>query len=55
MEYLSEIRAVRDKQPELFTRIKRLPKKARSTKAVTKRAGANAPESFTPAAWHHDR
>ena len=26
LEYLTEIRTVRDKQPELFTRIKRLPK-----------------------------
>lgn len=35
LEYLTEIREVRDKQPELFTRIKRLPKKARSTKVVS--------------------
>jgi len=35
LEYLTEIRDVRDKQPELFTRIKRLPKKARSTKLVS--------------------
>lgn len=35
LEYLTEIREVRDKQPELFTRIKRLPKKARSTKLVS--------------------
>ena len=34
LEYLTEIREVRDKQPELFARIKRLPKKARSTKLV---------------------
>jgi superfamily II DNA/RNA helicase len=33
LEYLTEIRNVRDKQPELFARIKRLPKKARSTRA----------------------
>jgi len=32
LEYLAEIRNVRDKQPELFTRIKQLPKKARSTR-----------------------
>lgn len=35
LEYLTEIREVRDKQPELFARIKRLPKKARSTRQVT--------------------
>jgi superfamily II DNA or RNA helicase len=35
LEYLTEIREVRDKQPELFARIKRLPKKARSTKLVS--------------------
>jgi superfamily II DNA/RNA helicase len=34
LEFLTEIREVRDKQPDLFTRIKRLPKKARSTKLV---------------------
>lgn len=34
LEYLTEIREVRDKLPDLFTRIKRLPKKARSTRAV---------------------
>jgi len=34
LEFLAEIRAVRDKQPELFTRIKRLPKKARSTRSL---------------------
>jgi len=36
LEYLTEIRAVRDKQPDLFARIKHLPKKARSTRAVNK-------------------
>ncbi len=35
LEYLTEIREVRDNQPELFTRIKRLPKKARSTRLVS--------------------
>jgi len=34
LEYLTEIREVRDKHPELFARIKRLPKKARSTRLV---------------------
>src|SRR5438105_2542013 len=35
LEYLTEIRQVRDHDAELFSRIKRLPKKARSTRAVT--------------------
>jgi hypothetical protein len=34
LEYLAEIREVRDKNPELFARIKRLPKKARSTRLL---------------------
>ena len=34
LEYLTEIRNIRDKQPELFARIKHLPKKARSTRTV---------------------
>lgn len=34
LEYLTEIREVRDKAPELFARIKRLPKKARSTRQL---------------------
>ncbi|MBX3458568.1 MAG: helicase [Planctomycetes bacterium] len=32
LKYLTEIRNVRDKDPDLFERIKRLPKKARSTR-----------------------
>ena len=40
LEYLTEIRAVRDKQPELFARIKRLPKRARSTRKVEGPQGA---------------
>lgn len=35
LEYLTEIRELRDKNPELFTRIKRLPKKARSSRMLT--------------------
>ncbi|MBU2228542.1 MAG: helicase [Proteobacteria bacterium] len=35
LEYLTEIREVRDKEPALFTRIKRLPRKARSTRLFT--------------------
>ena len=34
LEFLTEIRDVRDKDPKLFERIKRLPRKARSTRAV---------------------
>jgi superfamily II DNA/RNA helicase len=34
LEYLTEIREVRDKNPDLFSRIKRLPKKARSTRLL---------------------
>lgn len=32
LEYLTEIRRIRDDEPDLFERIKRLPKKARSTR-----------------------
>lgn len=39
LEYLVEIRALRDKNPELFSRIKKLPKKARSTRLLTAKAG----------------
>ena len=39
LEYLNEIRAVRDSNPELFTRIKRLPKKARSTRILAPNVG----------------
>ncbi|MCL4511233.1 MAG: phospholipase D-like domain-containing protein [Bacteroidetes bacterium] len=35
LEYLTEIREVRDKQSDLFARIKHLPKKARSTRSNT--------------------
>jgi len=34
LAYLAEIRQVRDESPELFSRIKRLPKKARSTRLL---------------------
>src|SRR5438552_3714822 len=34
LEYLTEIRNLRDANPELFSRIKRLPKKARSTRKI---------------------
>jgi len=40
LEYLTEIREVRDKHPELFARIKRLPKKARSTRLISAGKGA---------------
>jgi len=35
LAYLTEIREVRDKNPELFARIKRLPKKARSSRSMS--------------------
>jgi superfamily II DNA/RNA helicase len=35
LKFLTEIRAVRDKKPDLFERIKRLPKKARSTRTLS--------------------
>ncbi|HPA47836.1 MAG TPA: helicase-related protein, partial [bacterium] len=35
LEYLAEIREIRDKNPELFRRIRRLPKKARSTRLIS--------------------
>lgn len=35
LEYLTEIRQVRDENPALFSRIKRLPRKARSTRSVS--------------------
>src|SRR3989441_4768666 len=44
LEFLTEIREVRDKHPNLFTRIKRLPKKARSTKLVSAETTAGAKE-----------
>ena len=40
LEYLTEIRRIRDEEPDLFERIKRLPKKARSTRSA---------EALTPA------
>ena len=35
LKFLTEIRALRDEQPDLFERIKRLPKKARSTRTLS--------------------
>ncbi|MHB8522469.1 MAG: helicase-related protein [Limisphaerales bacterium] len=35
LKFLTEIRALRDKQPDAFERIKRLPKKARSTRTLS--------------------
>jgi superfamily II DNA/RNA helicase len=45
LKYLAEIREVRDKNADLFERIKRLPKKARSTRLVS----AAAPAKQMPA------
>jgi superfamily II DNA/RNA helicase len=44
LEYLTEIRDVRDKEPDVFARIKRLPKKARSTKLISKENRSPAKE-----------
>ena len=53
LKYLAEIREVRDKYPELFERIKRLPKKARSTRllgvlASLRRVGAELASGTPP-------
>ena len=40
LEYLAEIRALRDNRPDLFERIKRLPMKARSTRKADDLASA---------------
>lgn len=45
LEFLTEIRELRDKNPELFTRIKQLPKKARSSRMVAK-GSAEAVKQF---------
>ena len=45
LEYLTLIRDVRDKQPQLFERIKRLPKKARAASAAA--TGQPAPALLT--------
>ena len=45
LEFLTEIREVRDKHPELFTRIKYLPKKARSSRMLAK-GSAEAVQDF---------
>jgi superfamily II DNA/RNA helicase len=45
LEFLTEVRDVRDKEPKLFERIKRLPKKARSSRQVDDSTSA-APNEF---------
>lgn len=45
LEYLNLIRKIRDEQPQLFERIKRLPKKARSARAA--KSGEPAPALLT--------
>ncbi len=47
LEYLTEIRAIRDKHPDLFARIKRLPKKARSSRMLA--SGSERPPKHFPA------
>ena len=46
LKYLTEIRTIRDRHPDLFERIKRLPKKARSTRLVT---AGGTPAATVPA------
>jgi superfamily II DNA or RNA helicase len=43
LQFLTEIRTVRDTQPELFARIKRLPQKARSTRQLPTAATPTVP------------
>ena len=46
LEYLTEIRSIRNEQPELFARIKRLPKKARSSRTLQGDTDRNAYATF---------
>lgn len=47
LEYLQEIRDIRDKQPELFEKIKRLPKKARTGRRLPTTTAAHL-ETIAP-------
>jgi len=40
LEYISEIKNIRDKNPDLFAKVKRLPKKARSSRCNPKKSGS---------------
>ncbi len=40
LEYISEIKNIRDKNPDLFAKVKRLPKKARSSRCNSKESGS---------------
>jgi superfamily II DNA/RNA helicase len=58
LKFLTEIRTVRDKQPDLFERIKRLPKKARSTRtfpAVSSLSPSGGEGRGEGAAWRSQR
>jgi len=56
LKFLTEIRTVRDKQPELFERIKRLPKKARSTRCPSPAgAGEGGPAKAGPGEGRGDK
>lgn len=46
LEYLTEIRTIRDKNPNLFARIKRLPKKARSSRMLARGSNHGSPKQF---------
>lgn len=46
LEYLTEIRKVRDDEPQLFERVKRLPRKARSTREHMEGTAVTAPPAL---------
>jgi hypothetical protein len=47
LQYLAEIRSIRETQPDLFERIKRLPKRARSTRLVAPPPPQGSPALLT--------
>lgn len=52
LEYLVEIRKVRDEKPDLFSRIKRLPKKARSTRQVAPQRSYQNTFCYNDVPWY---
>lgn len=46
LKYLNIIKGIRDKKPELFGKIKHLPKKARSAKTLSNRTSKDIAENF---------
>ncbi len=53
LQYLTEIRSIRETQPDLFEKIKRLPKRARSTRLVAPPPPQGSPALLTY--WRHGR